>query len=1157
MNCGEGKPGTQWGIVGRLIFLMLAVVSAAPARGAGLSDTPTTSTWVTNGPVYAIATTSSTVYLGGQFTQVGPATGSGVPLSAATGKPADAFPMVKGIVLVCVSDSAGGWYIGGDFNQVGGMPRNNLAHILADGSVDPDWNPCSDDSVQALAVSGATVYVGGAFTTVGGQARNRLAALDAATGAVKAWNPNATGMVFALAVSGGVVYAGGSFSSIGGQTRNNLAALDAASGALLAWNPNADMWVSTLAVSSGVVYACGDFTTIGGQTRHYLAALNATSGAATSWNANVMGYSVDAMAISGGIVYVGGDFTNVGGQRRDNIAAVNATSGAVTTWNPYVTANVNALAVLGGTIYYATAGYFDMIDGLVRSKLAALDASSGMATAWNPPTVIGSVYTVAAAGGTVYVGGNLSCLGGQIRNNIAALDARTGVLTAWAPEANGTVQTLAVSDGVVFAGGDFTRIGGQSRSRLAALNTTNGAAIAAWNPGTINNNVLTLAAAGDTLYAGGDFTSVGGQARNYLAALDAGTGAVKSWSPSANGSVKALTVSAGTVYAGGAFTSVSGQTRNHLAALDASGGNVTTWNPNCDGVVYALAASGGRCYVGGDFKNICGQYHVNLAALDASGGVNASGFGGWGPVHALAIAGGTLFVGGENWHVPGHSYPTLKAIDIASGATRDWRPIPEVGDYMALITIQALAVAGATTVYVGGDFIHLNQLDGPIQPYFARFDTDPPTAAPTNPGAAALETDSIDWTWDYAAKDADGFKIWADPGTAAPTTLRATAAGDAAHWTMSGLAANTQYTFQVAATNAAGDSARSAPYTTWTLIQPVTALTFPSVSATALEVEAAGTFSNLTAGLSGVYFSNDTQGTASGWVQSTAPWVRWVSSGLTPNTLYAFRARSRNGARISGAGASASQWTLAAASIGNNLVCDKAPGPAVRGVGTSFTFSNPAGFGAGTHGGSAYKVSSYRWLWDTTPTNRPGAGDTLWNSGVLIMTPTIAGAYYLHLAAYNGAGAAQTDVLHYGPFTVADAGRLTTAPAMLSFLERTGWEVDVERGGAPTVRSLTLTNTGGLPVVFTGGGSGTPGLALAGRCAGDYTIQSVTPATGAPLAPGGSVTVTIRFAPAETRRTLGLDAALRVTCDSPQTPSFDILLLGDAVPVGLAGFRVE
>src|SRR5205823_5088217 len=52
---------------------------------ARLTDAPNDATYVTNGTVNAVAVSGSITYIGGIFSWVGPATGAGVPFSAATG----------------------------------------------------------------------------------------------------------------------------------------------------------------------------------------------------------------------------------------------------------------------------------------------------------------------------------------------------------------------------------------------------------------------------------------------------------------------------------------------------------------------------------------------------------------------------------------------------------------------------------------------------------------------------------------------------------------------------------------------------------------------------------------------------------------------------------------------------------------------------------------------------------------------------------------------------------------------------------------------------------------------------------------------------------------------------------------------------------------
>lgn len=243
-----------------LIWIVAAwagILQAAP------SDTCKQETWVTNGPVHAIAQAGNTIYIGGEFTRVGPYTGGGVPIEASSGSALAKFPKVNGFICAVCPDGNGGWYIGGLFNKVDGIQLNNIAHISSNGSVDASWNPDANCIVYALTVSETTVYAGGIFTSIGGQSRNRIAALDATTGNATSWNPDANWYVNALAASGTTVYTGGLFTSIGGQPRNRIAALDALTGNATSWNPDANWDVYALAVCGTTVYAGGYFPSIG------------------------------------------------------------------------------------------------------------------------------------------------------------------------------------------------------------------------------------------------------------------------------------------------------------------------------------------------------------------------------------------------------------------------------------------------------------------------------------------------------------------------------------------------------------------------------------------------------------------------------------------------------------------------------------------------------------------------------------------------------------------------------------------------------------------------------------------------------------------------------------------------------------------------------
>ena len=138
-------------------------------------------------------------------------------------------------------------------------------------------------------------------------------------------------------------------------------------------------------------------------------------------------------------------------------------------------------------------------------------------TAWTPGAARASSYVraLAAAGSTVYVGGQFGSVGGQPRTNLAAVDTTTGTATDWNPNPDGPISALAASGSTMFVGGSFTSIAGQPRNNLAALDATTGTATD-WNP-DINGTVHTLQVSGSTLYASGQFSSVGPIAQRSFA----------------------------------------------------------------------------------------------------------------------------------------------------------------------------------------------------------------------------------------------------------------------------------------------------------------------------------------------------------------------------------------------------------------------------------------------------------------------------------------------------------------------------------------------------------------------------------------------------------------------------------------------------------------
>src|SRR5216683_1955814 len=465
--------------------------TVAARNAAGSTETTltlkisSTVPFVVNGPVNALLQIGSTLYLGGDFTQVGPPAGSAAMLDPVTGgKPGfAAWPLVNGGITAVTADPAHPrtFYVAGGFTQIGSVAINGLAKILPNGRPDPNWNPRPNGIIYMLIASANTLYVGGFFSSIGGQPRNSLAALDASTGLATDWNPYPQGPLTApgdnssgaLAVQGNTVYVGGGFTFIGGQRRRSIAALDASTGLATDWNPHAIGSVYSLAINGKTLYAAGAFNSIGGQPRSGIAALDASTGLATDWNPNP-NTGITRLAINGDAVYAGGGFTSLGGQNRNLLAAVDPSTGRATDWNPNPEPGheglqypiISSLALSGSTIYVG--GFFASVGGQSRNNIAALDASSGLATDCSP-NADDIVSSIVVNGDIVYAIGNFRLIGGQPRNRLAALDASTGLATGWNPNPSGSIGLIAINGDTIYAAGGFSFIGGEFRSYFAVF----------------------------------------------------------------------------------------------------------------------------------------------------------------------------------------------------------------------------------------------------------------------------------------------------------------------------------------------------------------------------------------------------------------------------------------------------------------------------------------------------------------------------------------------------------------------------------------------------------------------------------------------------------------------------------------------------------------
>ncbi len=485
--------------------------------------------------------------------------------------------------------------------------------------------------------------------------------------------------------------------------------------------------------------------------------------------------------------------------------------------------------------------------------------------------------------------------------------------------------------------------------------------------------------------------------------------------------------------------------------------NATTWQTTLTnaGASYTPNAFAGRL-INTDTSQLSQAYIVSNTATEIVV---------WGDVTAYAASGDSYKL------IDYHLRYGSGAADLGIGGSGV--PTTDIEGNPRPVDVPGIGANGTGTEYDIG----ANEEQGPFPP-----------SPPTNPGAISIGLNTITWTWQDNSSNETGFKVYDDPGAGPPTTLQFTTAANAQSWQHSGLNVNAQYAFQVAATIAAGDSAKTTNYIVWTLIEAVTGLTFSGVTTTGITVASTNTPSNLTSGTSGLYYANTTAGTNSGWVQSMTP---WASSSLTPNTQYAFSSQSRNGASITTTAATGSKYTLASApAIGNNVACDKTVSTLYP-ASTTFTFSNPAGFGAGTHGGSAYMASKFKYVWDTNATHTFTGMETDWNAGTVPQSPAGSGSYYLHLQSFNAEGVAG-GTLDYGPFvidTTIPTGTIQINTTTPGYINSSTVNLTLSASDAAGVAKMRFSNDGA---------TWTPGSWASAPAYGtSYTVWTLTGGDGA------------------------------------------------------------
>jgi hypothetical protein len=333
----------------------------------------------------------------------------------------------------------------------------------------------------------------------------------------------------------------------------------------------------------GVLLVGGAFTSAGGV---------AHADRVATWNGTAWGSlngtpisngAVHALAYHAGKVYAGGTFINAGGNPDADFLAVWNGSGWAPFCNaigPAFTANVNALEIVGNTLYVG--GSFANGAGIAQADyLLACDLTTGASssTVGSDGDINGGVYALAAASdGTLYAGGqffNLAHI--TAADHVAAYKNGTwhamgvGVGTTGGA-VDGYVRSLAAWGTDVYVGTDSVNVAGIAQAdHVARWNGSSWSALGSNTAGTngwftTGTFINALAVSGPLVFAAGSFQNANGVATADDIAYFDGT---RWWPIGSNGagngpmiaSMNALGVFRSNLFAVGNFTSAGGDVR--------------------------------------------------------------------------------------------------------------------------------------------------------------------------------------------------------------------------------------------------------------------------------------------------------------------------------------------------------------------------------------------------------------------------------------------------------------------------------------------------------------------------------------------------------------------------------------------------------------------
>ena len=669
----------------------------------------------TNNAVRATLQKGDTVFIGGDFTQVGMQARGIAKFTPGNTVPDTNFPQLSAnnIVNATEPDGSNGFYVAGSFTNFNGIPITNntkILHVLNDGSIDPSFGAViTDNDVYCMKKTGAILYVGGAFANIQNTNRPYLAALNAATGTLDTWTPatpdNAVEKIDASASK--IFIQGSAITNIGGyNTFTHFGALRLSDGVYVNDFPTVNKTISGFAVSGSILYIGGNFDQTG-VSAYGFAKLNASDAAVDADFPSTNGTVLSILPDDNGGYYIAGSFTKVANKSRSNLAHILSDGTVDASFNASVNDQVLCMAKDNNNIYIG--GLFTKVTGTTRNYVAALSKTDGALKTWNP-NPDSCVLTLVQSNNIIYMGGWFKNVLSVQRNYAAAVNANN-TLNNWAPEPDYYVnQIIPNNDGSAFyICGGFINVKGSAHAYIVRVNNTNGNP-AAWRPQP-DNVVKSIALSGSTLYMTGSFSFINGSARQYLAAVNTGNNNATSFTADLNNYANSINIASGKLYVAGNYSQIKDKNISYLSRIDLASDTVDEWQPASNAYTAIVYSNGTDVIAGGNFTLMNGMHKNFMASVN----LNTNKFTTWSTdgvasfnvnsILKILSVDSDIFVGGNFSYFDGfHVVNNLLAINNVTGN------ISHLLSQYPLGTVSQLAVYD-NKFFVGGSFSNFYDLN--------------------------------------------------------------------------------------------------------------------------------------------------------------------------------------------------------------------------------------------------------------------------------------------------------------------------------------------------------------------------------------------------------------------------------------------------------------